>query len=54
MWNFFYSFHNKPLGFELFSKDVEDGTPSPHTSEERITDNGVIRMTDNGIERITD
>jgi hypothetical protein len=54
MHNFFYHFFNKPLGYELFSRDAEDGTPAPATSQERITQDSIVRITEDGQERITE
>lgn len=54
MYNFFYRFFNKPLGYELFNRDPEDGTPSPPLSQERITENSIERIIEAGQERITE
>lgn len=54
MYDYFYSFHNKPFGFDLFSRETEDGTPPTPESQPRITDDGVTRITDSGDIRITD
>jgi hypothetical protein len=54
MFEYFFNFYKKPLGWNLFSRDAEDGTPSPPESETRITDDSVIRITDSGQVRITD
>lgn len=54
MFDFFYQFYKKPLGFDLFSRDTEDGTSSPPSSVERITEDSRVRITEAGIERITE
>jgi hypothetical protein len=54
MFRFFYRFHNKALGNDLFNRDTEDGTPSPPDSEQRITEDGEFRDTQSGILRITE
>lgn len=54
MYNYFYRFHNRPLGFDLFNRDTEDGTTAPPVSEQRITEAGEQRQTQSGILRITE
>jgi hypothetical protein len=54
MYQYFYNFHKKPLGWNLFSRDAEDGTPSPPPSQQRITEDGQIRITEDGQIRITE
>ena len=55
MFEVFYKFHNKPLAWNLFNRDTEDGTPLPPISKIRITEDGIIRITETGIEvRITE
>jgi hypothetical protein len=54
MFDFFYNFHNKPLGFDLYTRDSEDGTPPPITSVNLLTENGNNLLTENGIPLLTE
>lgn len=53
MFDFFYRFHNKPLGFNLFSRDTEDGTPSPPSSQ-TLLDNDSVTLLDNDNDTLID
>jgi hypothetical protein len=33
MFDFFYNFYKKPLGFNLYTRENEDGTPAPPESQ---------------------
>lgn len=54
MYSYFYNFHKKPIGNDLFNRDNEDGTTSPPESEQRIAEQGENRATESGILRITE
>jgi hypothetical protein len=46
MFNYFYQFHKKELAKDLYYADIEDGTPSPPSSE-ILLDNDFIVLLDN-------
>lgn len=53
MFSYFFQFHKKPMAFELFSKDTEDGTPSPPTSEELLSNDLIILIGNDGQELLS-
>jgi len=54
MYNYFYHFYRKRLADGLYSRAIEDVTPSPPSSQERITEDGIERITEDGEMRITE
>jgi hypothetical protein len=53
MYKYFYNFHNKPLAFDLYSRDTEDGTPAPPDSQV-LLDNDDQPLLDNNDEILID
>jgi hypothetical protein len=54
MYGYFSRFYNKPLGWNLFSSDTEDGTPSPPESQVMITQDSINMDTEDGQLMITE
>jgi hypothetical protein len=47
MYQFFSNFYNKPLGWGLFNRDTEDGTPSPPDSQVLLNNAGIVLVNNN-------
>lgn len=54
MYSYFYNFFKGRFAVDLFTRDQQDGTTAPPSSEERITEAGIVRITEDGQERITE
>ena len=53
MFDYFFNFYNKPLGWGLFNRDNEDGTPSPPESQFITDQAGEDLISQDGINLIS-
>lgn len=53
MYDYFYNFYKKPFAFDLFNRDSEDGTPSPPSSDELLSNDSQVLLSNDGQELLS-